>query len=259
MTSSASDGDLGYPRGVVFRTPDEERVAELERARRAEAELDAVASAGRRRRAQMEAAEHARAEAARAPDASRLRWRMSPYGAPGASAAPPWPYMRGVAVFAVLTGAAAAAAAPSMVGGFIGGGFGGLMLGWTSGFVGVPILARRAVARERAWLAVQPFPVSGYLDLLAQPRSLAETRILAEIPTISEQDEERLRDLLGHVRAGAATRVVMRSDGATFVISSLGDDDARDWLHQIVDLVLRPLHAVRPIVGVRITGDLRDD
>jgi hypothetical protein len=134
-----------------------------------------------------------------------------------------------------------------------------MTLGMLGGFLLTPVAGRRRVARETAWLASQPFPLSGYLEVL---RSLPQpaTGLLARVHFTGEAPPlELVRGLLGRVDPLGAVIleggvIVLRGapiSGSTEIhtqkVPVFRNHRLIPYVHGLVEQVLAPLHARYPI------------
>jgi hypothetical protein len=225
---------------------------------KAEAELDALASEGRQKLALVEASRRRANELMRRPSPSRLRWRVSKYGAPGVNFAPPWAYSRWPVLGALVAGSVLAIWGGA--GGFFLGAFGTFMGGWFSGIFVVPLLARAEVRRERRWLASLPFPVTGYFETLGLEEVVFHARVSAK-GSFEEAERATILGLLGHVEANQEPEdgdrpVTVSVSYGTLVITrgrlSDGDQEVRDWVRGVIERVLLPRQRARPVDEVRV-------
>lgn len=229
--------------------------------RDAERKLDALAEAGRRRARSAGQDAERRRELQRAASPAKLRERLTPFAASGAVFAPPLAYVLPALALAVLAalgmlvagkGGSAAATALWATG----------MGAWFAGFALVPLIARVAAARERTFIASLPFPVEGYFDALATRALIVGLRFDASCDELATSDLVRVKGLLGNVAVpigeGDGTLDAKIAAGVlTISVDRVLDCDRlpRAWLRAVIEQVLVPLHALRPIKQAAVSCD----
>jgi len=249
---------------MTFRRADEERSRELAKVREADdsrAQLARLAEAGRRRQTAGEEDLRANALAEqqrKVPARFHVRALRS----------------RRVQPFAVAWGLLLLAVA--ILSATVGGGTGLGLVAWVfvcflwplipgSHWILMRILRVQDATHALTWQRSLPFLMRSYLETLSLDHDLRHLRI--RIAFESERpDAAMIEGLLGHIDPpGERLSKVVTGDSKSAIVRDISEDGGvpnhvTEWVHDVVERVLLPVHAAYPIAWAELTeGKAGDD
>jgi hypothetical protein len=118
--------------------------------------------------------------------------------------------------------------------------------------LGAAGLRRLRLRREEAWLARLPFPVIGYVQVLAQNRTVTAISARITLAAIEPDDRNRVLDLLGHLESVDPDVAI---DGTTIAIDVLRTGSVQRFLRALIERVALALRGT----GGQARSDRRND